>query len=176
MGWDGRLGHRQQQSLLCVLPRVGSDSRWCLQVPRGHTGIRAHGTRREPAGGDRPRAVYRHCSALFMARWYTTTLLWTLADDSDESTLALCRSLFPSAESEAAGLRRQTSAGLAPSLRWEDASVWTAATLPLRVHAATFSASIDPAGTLGCGVVVTFGGVWIVGIQPARRASWLTDS
>ena len=59
MDGDGRPGHRQKQRLLCVLPRRERQS----VVPSGapdHTGLRAHGTRREPAfGGGRLVAVYR---------------------------------------------------------------------------------------------------------------------
>src|SRR6188472_2430329 len=54
---DDRLGHRQKQRLLCVLPRRERQS----VVPSGapdHTGLRAHGTRREPTfDGGRPVAV-----------------------------------------------------------------------------------------------------------------------
>ena len=55
----GRLGHRQKQSLLCVLPRRERQSVVPSGTP-GHTGLRAHGTRRESAfDGGRPMAVYR---------------------------------------------------------------------------------------------------------------------
>jgi hypothetical protein len=60
MEGDGRLGHRQKQSLLCVLPRRERQSVVPSSAP-GHTGLRTHGTRREPAfGGGRLVAVYRH--------------------------------------------------------------------------------------------------------------------
>jgi hypothetical protein len=59
-GGGGRQGHRQMQSLLCVLPRRERQSVVPSGAP-GHTGLRAHGTRREPAfGGGRLVAVYRH--------------------------------------------------------------------------------------------------------------------
>jgi hypothetical protein len=60
MEWDGRLGHRQKQNLLCVLPGRERQSVVPSGAP-GHTGLRAHGTRREPAcDGGRLVAVYRH--------------------------------------------------------------------------------------------------------------------
>jgi hypothetical protein len=72
MEWDGRQGHRQKENLLCVLPRRERQSVVPSGAP-GHTGLRTglrtHGTRREPACGDRPQAVYCHSDPVFMARW-----------------------------------------------------------------------------------------------------------
>lgn len=51
-------GHRQKQSLLCVLPRRERPSVVPSGAP-GHPGLRAHGTRREPTfDGGRLVAVY----------------------------------------------------------------------------------------------------------------------
>ena len=56
---DGRLGHRQKKNLLCVLPGRERQAVVPSGAP-GHTGLRAHGTRREPAfGGGRLVAVSR---------------------------------------------------------------------------------------------------------------------
>jgi hypothetical protein len=72
MGWDGRLGHCQQQHLLCVLPRVGSDRRWCLRMPPATLvfGLTAPGASRPVATV--PEAVSRHRGPVFMRRWCPT--------------------------------------------------------------------------------------------------------
>jgi hypothetical protein len=69
MEWDGRLGHRQKQNLLCVLPGRERQSVVPSGAP-GHTGLRAHGTRRESAfDGGRPVGSLPLTWPLFMTRW-----------------------------------------------------------------------------------------------------------
>ena len=66
---DGRLGHRQKKNLLCVLP--GRERQ--AVVPSGasgHTGLWAHGTKRESAcDGGRLVGSLPLTWPLFMTRW-----------------------------------------------------------------------------------------------------------